>query len=349
MFVKRGRRQLWLSMTTLRRVVVLFAAVLMLSQLPSRHVRENSKKRFTHIPACDEPKVYIAVLTMRRPRSLARLLHSLKRVKFACKPVDLAIYIDKVPNEAHCAKTVTLAKRFSWSRGDKSVILQENSVGLSGNWFSVRPRKVYDYLMILEDDLEVSSSFYTLLSFLHSRTQFSFPSLSGFCMYPSDWEVPVNLNCSARSTVADSLVFYESPEPCNWAPLWRQASWYEFLTWVDTLKSLEALPYVPEAIGYNYNVYLDKGFDVQSPWVWRFHWEVNKRFLRHSFTKCGIGGVEKYFAINHKEPGVHYKKRGKIKSRLLTASEFSKKYTNELHVYPFPGYAPFGVSLIPKP
>lgn len=349
MLVKRRRRQLWLSMTKRGRVVVLFAVVLVLSQLPNSHMRENSNKHFTPISACDEPNVYIAVLTMRRPRSLARLLHSLKRVKFACKPVDLAIYIDKVPNEAHCAKTVTLAKQFSWSSGNKSVILQENNVGLSGNWFSVRPRKIYDYVMILEDDLEVSSSFYILLSFLHLHTQFSFPSLSGFCMHPSDWEIQVNLNCSARSTVATGPVFYESPEPCNWAPLWRETSWYEFLAWVDTLKSLEELPYVPDAIGYNYNAYLDKGFDVQSPWVWRYHWEFNKMFLRHSFTKCGVDRVEKYFTINHKEPGVHYKKRVKMKSRILTAPEVSKIHTNELYVYPFPGYVPFGVSLIPKP
>ena len=332
------------------RVVLLFTFVCVLSHLPqSQHMREESNKRSIQLSVCDEPNVYVAVLTMKRPASLARLLRSLKRVKFACKAVDLAIYIDKLPNEAHCTKTVTLVNQFSWQHGSKSVILQENNVGLSENWFSVRPCKKYDYIMILEDDLEVSSSFYTLLSFLHLHTRFSSPSLSGFCMHPSDWEVPVSLNCSARSTVASGMVFYESPEPCNWAPLWRETSWYEFLAWVDTLKSLDTLPYVPEAIGYNYNAYLDKGLDVQSPWVWRFHWEVNKTFLRHSFTKCGIGGVEKYFAINHKEPGVHYKKRGKMKSRILTASEFSKIHLNELDVYPFSGYVPFGSSLIPKP
>ena len=48
-----------------------------------------------------------------------------------------------------------------------------------------------------------------------------------------------------------------APEPCNWG-----TSWWDFKHWA---LDLEALPFTPAEIGFNYNQYLKLGKDVQSP------------------------------------------------------------------------------------
>jgi hypothetical protein len=140
-----------------------------------------------------------------------------------------------------------------------------------------------DYLLILEDDMEVSRYFHALLSRIHVQEIILSENVTSFCLHPGDWELGVDLRCDASTS---SSIFYESPEPCNWAPVWEATTWREYMKWVIDMKNHNKSPYVPDSIVYNYNLYLSKLYDVQSPWAWRFNWERRKLTVRYSFVKC---------------------------------------------------------------
>ena len=278
---------------------------------PRPSVDERQLLHFAEAQNCTAPTVLIAVLTMDRALPLARLLSSLARARYECSPVDLTFYVD-MPRQTrqHDHQVIELINNYAWSYGEKHILLQSHNVGLASNWFSVEVDDVHDYILILEDDMELSSYFYTFISSLHRHKIMISANVTSFCLHPGDWEINVDLDCK---TSRFSNILYESPEPCNWAPVWKASSWRMYMRWVVEMKLHDNKPFVPESIGYNYNIYLKKLYDVQSPWVWRYNWEHRKISMRYSFSKCNTLLREEYFATNHKEPGEHYHKKSKNK------------------------------------
>ena len=273
-----------------------------------RHLGENR---------CDL-QLLIVVLTATRYQSLARLLRSLSSADYGCSTVDLHITIDKVDSvsqEASRASELCLntSVSFQWSHGRKSIFRRLQHAGLSQSWFespyqsSVRHGAGYSYLAILEDDMEVSPHFFTLFTYFQELGAFSDPSITAFCLHPEDWEVRVPPTCHGKRGKL-SRILYESPEPCNWGPIWKYSEWSTYIDWVFTMKARGELPFVDEDISYNYNKYLSDGKDVQSSWVWRYNFEFGKRQVRYSFNRC-LRIRELFLAINHKEPGEHFKKK----------------------------------------
>ena len=319
------------------------------------HVSETRITPFMPPADCEAPSVYIAVLTMDRVISLKRLLLSLANSKFDCVHVDLSIYIDMLPAEpCHFPDAVRLATTFKWPHGEKHIILHAEHVGLAGNWFSVGSGDLaYDFIAIFEDDMELRPLFYSFIATLNEQNFLDKQSVTGVCLHPSDWEVDVQIDCSVPNT----FQLYESPEPCNWGPIWKSESWAVYMKWVHGMKQNESLPHVPEEISYNYNAYLNKRMDVQSPWVWRYHWETGKRIVRYSLAKCRDKVDEKYFAVNHKEPGKHFTKKPKRRKfaktvPLVSHHDFVKIELALHHTqYPqyFRGYLMHESSLIPAP
>jgi len=198
-----------------------------------------------------------------------------------------------------------IATNFDWVHGRKAVIRRTRHAGLSLSWFEIPLSANAEYVAILEDDMEVSSSFYMAFNYFHRSGSFAQTQTTAFCLHPGDWEVDVPKSCRREY----SPFLYESPEPCNWGPIWKVSEWRKYADWVMLLKAQKKLPLVPNDISYNYNKYLDEGKDVQSSWVWRYNYEVGKRQIRYSFTICGNWAsmrLEPYLAINHKEPGEHF-------------------------------------------
>lgn len=290
-------------------VVCFFALACCLCSRPSVDLRQSL--HFADVQNCTAPTVLIAVLTMDRVLSLRRLLLSLAHARYECSPVHLTFYVD-MPRQTrqHDHQVTELINNYAWPYGEKHVLLQSRNVGLASNWFSVEVDDVHDYVLILEDDMELSSYFYAFISSLHRHKILSSANITSFCLHPGDWEINIDLDCKMSSL---SNILYESPEPCNWAPVWKASSWRMYMRWVVEMKLHNNKPYVPESIGYNYNIYLKKLYDVQSPWVWRYNWEHGKISMRYSFSKCNTLPREEYFATNHKEPGEHFPRRSKNK------------------------------------
>ena len=119
------------------------------------------------------------------------------------------------------------------------------------------------------------------------------------------------------------------------------------------MKASGELPYVPEGYAYEYNNYLRAGKDVQSSWLWRYNFDTGKRLVRYSFTKC-TGAMQKeiFLAVDHKEPGEHFKKKSdELSSSSLLSFSFRHAVTDIIQSrhsfdpFPFPGYEKGKVSL----
>ena len=101
----------------------------------------------------------IAIVTVayNRSDSLARLLNSLERAYYGQESPTLIISIDKSNTDV----VERFADEYSWPHGEKMVRKHEQNLGLRnhmlslGEWFDK-----YDALVILEDDIVVSPSFY---------------------------------------------------------------------------------------------------------------------------------------------------------------------------------------------
>ena len=260
-----------------------------------------------------EITLLIVVLTSTRHRSLDRLLSSLSSNDYGCCAVDIQINVD-MPRLSPGAKytlddyrrCLDVATRLHWSNGKRMVFRRLRNAGLSQSWFEATYSiEGYDYISIMEDDMQVSPLFFHVFATLHEHGTFARGSVSAFCLHPSGWEVKVNVPCGKHNF---STVLYESPEPCNWGPIWKYSAWREYIDWVFTIKESGYLPYVPEDVSYNFNKYLRNGWDVQSSWVWRYNYDHGKRQVRYSFVKCRQLD-EIFLAINHKEPGEHFKKK----------------------------------------
>lgn len=261
--------------------------------------------------SCELPSLLIVVLTAHRHLSLNRLLVSLSRADYGCARVDLQINVDLVKDAASSANCVSTARSHRWNHGKKHIYRRTSHAGLSRSWFEIPYVSGHEFVAIFEDDMQVSRYFYSFFSSLYKHGILFSDGVTAVCLHPNDWEVTVHRTCDDASY---SSYLYLSPEPCNWGPIWKYKEWQKYVDWVVKTKSAGELPYVPEEIAYNFNLYLREGKDVQSSWVWRYNYDFNKRQLRYSFTKCTMAASEPYFAINHKEPGENFKKKLSLQS-----------------------------------
>ena len=248
----------------------------------------------------------IVVLTLNRPESLSRLLTSLANAHTSMV-VDLHIEIDFVKDiRSHAdieanSRCKEIAGDFSWTSGQKTMHRRLKSAGLSLSWFEIHLSN-HQFVSILEDDMEVSQHYFDFFIFLLKRGVMHDPSVTGFCAHPGDWDINVHTQCDEEY----SPILYLSPEPCNWAPIWKYSEWEKFTSWVFLMKSRGELPFVPDHVSFEYNDFLKHGKDVQSSWVWRYNFEFGKTQVRYSFERCGFLAKEIFLALNHKERGEHF-------------------------------------------
>ena len=252
---------------------------------------------------CEDPSLLLVVLTQSRRGSLLRLLSSLAASEYGCASVDLCVHVDMFEGDvAVVQELVDEIDSVIWPHGRKTIIRKFGQRGLANSWFESVYNVDHTYVSILEDDMEVSHHFYNFLRLLHSNHALTGDRVSGLCLHPDDWAVGIKLACRGEH----SRYLYKSPEPCNWGPVWKAEHWRDFITWVFQLKSRAELPFVEDAFSYNFNSYLEVGADVQSSWVWRYNLDHNIVNVRYRFRGCVGAELASYFAINHKEAGLHF-------------------------------------------
>ncbi|MFX1326471.1 MAG: hypothetical protein ACFE8N_16085, partial [Promethearchaeota archaeon] len=159
--------------------------------------------------------------------------------------VKLIISIDKGEND----QVLEIAKKYSWRYGDKEVIYQDENLGLKSHILKCGDlTKKYDSIILLEDDLYVSSKFYkyTLKALSYYKES---KKIAGISLYAKrrnflSKERPYPLFDPIPD---DSDVFFlQIPE--SWGQVWIKDQWTAFRDWLnyynsnETLQDINSLP-----------------------------------------------------------------------------------------------------------
>jgi hypothetical protein len=178
------------------------------------------------------PKIAIVVLTYNRPISLGRLLYSLLVANYQNLRPDLIISIDH-SGRSDCA---CLATDFDWQYGEKIVVQHSARLGLRdhvlsiGNYF-----ENYDALIVLEDDLYVSPSFYLFAA--RSVSQFREESkIAGISLYSPAWS---EFSSRPFSPMVGNFSVYLMQYAQSWGQIWLKKQWLDFMEWYSANSQLD--------------------------------------------------------------------------------------------------------------
>ena len=116
---------------------------------------------------CRRRDLRAVVMTMDRPHSLERLLLSLRAAAYpADARIDVQVSVDRrSKDQPHDPATMALLQAFEWPHGVFEILAWPEPVGIFGQWVDswpceLFPPALYDAVVLLEDDLEVSPRYH---------------------------------------------------------------------------------------------------------------------------------------------------------------------------------------------
>ncbi len=167
----------------------------------------------------------IVVIAYNRPASLQRLLKSLAKAAYPTSEVTLHISIDK-SEEPQVAK---IAEDFEWKFGPKKVELKSENLGLKRHVLACGQLvDAYESIIILEDDLLVSPSFY---QFVQKANAYYLPEekVAGVSLYA--YAVEENNFYPFVPYKGDSDVHFIQMAS-SWGQSWTKSQWSNFKDWL---------------------------------------------------------------------------------------------------------------------
>ena len=181
-------------------------------------------------------KPVIVVVAYNRPRSIGRLLSSLKNAKNISQ-AKLIISIDN--NAPHNYDVKEIAENFEWPFGDKEVVYQEQHLGLKKHVLTCGDlSKTYGSVIMLEDDLYVSPYFYDYaikaLEFYENDE-----TIGGISLYNLPRE---DITESPFYPVNDESDIYFMQYPSSLGQSWSKNQWTEFREWLDKDPDITQIP-----------------------------------------------------------------------------------------------------------
>lgn len=173
-----------------------------------------------------ENTIAIVVIAYNRPDSLKRLLSSIALADYPKgERIPLLICVDKSDNP-HVAE---VAENFIWEYGEKSVILQKENLGLKKHVLTCGDlTEKYGSIIMLEDDLYVSSSFY---HFAEEALDFSKGNdyIGGISLYNHLLNVHVREPFEAVPDQYDNWYFQFAS---SWGQAFSREQWSGFRKWL---------------------------------------------------------------------------------------------------------------------
>jgi len=178
----------------------------------------------------------IVVVAFNRPKSLERLLFSLKNAK-KIENAKLIISIDN--NEPENYNVRDMANAFNWPFGEKQVIYQEKRLGLKQHVLKCGDlASQYGSVIILEDDLFVSPYFYDYsvkaLDYYDNNDQ-----LGGISLYNHTYE---DTNDTPFQPINDDSDVYFIQFPSSLGQAWTKKHWEEFRIWFKNNQDISNVP-----------------------------------------------------------------------------------------------------------
>ncbi len=173
---------------------------------------------------CD--KIAIIVVGYNRLDSLARLLDSLVHAYYPEHSVPLLISIDCSGNE----QLYKFVSTFNWPFGNKYVIIHSQRLGLKNHIFHCGDySKYFRAIILLEDDLYVSTDFYNYV--LQAVTRYeNEDAIAQIALYRNELNGYVGLPFHPLNNGYDVFAWQAAT---SWGECWTYSMWKKFVEWRD--------------------------------------------------------------------------------------------------------------------
>jgi len=282
---------------------------------------------------CEYPDVVdlrIIVLTYKRWESLKKLLNCINELFLDGDTAVLEIWIDQNSTQQVSDKVVATAKSFRWDGGIVRVHIQEKHVGIFGQWIDTwRPREnasKREIGLILEDDLSISPYAYRWL-----RAAYRFygddETLAGVTIQGDGLIVATN---GTRLKVPTNRRAFLYRMIGSWGYSPSPRVWRNFQDWYHKMSNdTEFRPYVSGLLMTKWFKSFERDNTSDSMWTMWFIYYCNQHKLFTLFSN--LNGYMKQksccLAVNRREPGLHFFRKG-IDNSYLLLRNWSEDYIN---------------------
>ena len=170
-------------------------------------------------------KMAIVAVGYSRPDSMQRLLGTVRKAEYGSDEIDLIISIDKGKRQEEVIK---VAEKLDWPYGEKKIRAFSKRQGLRKHIIQCGDlTEKYDAVVVLEDDLMVSCSFYTYvkqcIEFYGEDSRIAGISLYKHEMHPGVYRPfePVN----------NGYDVFLMQFAMSWGQCWTKQMWEKFKQW----------------------------------------------------------------------------------------------------------------------
>ncbi len=185
-------------------------------------------------------KIAIALPCYKRVNTLNELCQTLLRAEYEGDPVTLVFSIDYSGNDA----VTRFANDFKWPFGPKCIVEHKTNIGLRNNiLFCGDLTSEYDAVIVVEDDLEVSRSFYR---FAKGAALFyeNDDRIAGVSIYQYFVE---EVSHSQFIPLYEGYDAYFLQWASSWGQLWTRSQWQSFRMWYNNHHEIDHIP-VPNMV-----------------------------------------------------------------------------------------------------
>lgn len=269
---------------------------------------ENEVMRAKDADSTDDTAARLIVITMDRAKSLTRLLESLVAADYDEDVVDLNIWIDR-PNDGRPINkdVVDISRNAVWKHGTKTIHKRTVNAGLYQQWIYTWniTSETTEFAVILEDDLEVSPSFYKWLRVARAAYAQD-PEVAAFTLQRSTLRPRQRRGIASgplRIAKEHHVFKYRLLGTWGFAP--QRDHWIEFRKWFEAKRERDEKPYVDGLVTTQWYKSQEKnGF---APNMWS-QWWIKFADEKNYFTLTGHLPDGTTLAANWRESGLHYSK-----------------------------------------
>lgn len=170
-------------------------------------------------------KPAIVAVGYNRPDSMRRLLSSVEMADYPVDDIELIISIDKSNNQN---EVVRVAEETPWSHGSKVIRAFDERQGLRKHILQCGDlSQKYGAVIILEDDLLVSPSFYHY-TFQAVNHYYNDDHICGIALYRHSWNGYAHLPFLPAQNEYDAFLGQFS---ITWGQCWTDRQWRQFKCW----------------------------------------------------------------------------------------------------------------------
>jgi hypothetical protein len=183
----------------------------------------------------------IVVVAFNRRKSLNNLLYSLSKAEYGVDHANLVISIDY----SGLHDVYNLAEDFNWEHGEKIIIKHEKNLGLRHHVLYCGDLSLqYQSVIILEDDLLVSPSFY-LYAKAALEVYKNDSNIAGISLYHNEHNESNELPFEVIDEGYDT---YFVKAPSSSGQLWTATHWEGFRSWYDKGQQVLDVDYLPDNV-----------------------------------------------------------------------------------------------------